>query len=181
MYNVSGSLQNGATILEFTRKRESTDEKDLSFTNDHCLYLMFPIAGGRFNGVNKKTSKHEQTPIVTEARVCIKSCGLELASETEAPVKKAPTQLAYAVSVKLMNLAESFESPKKGTPEFGSLASQIANSMAGVLGQIPGYAETEVYLFQKYDFRAVTLLKLFLTLAILFLSSAEMSIRSSPK
>lgn len=111
---------------------------------------MFPIAGGRFNAVNKKMSKHEQTPFVTESRVCIKSCGLELETNVDAPVKKAPAQLAYAVSVKLMNLAESFESPAKGTPEFDSLASQIANSMAGVLSHIPGYAETGVDSFQKY-------------------------------
>lgn len=150
VYNVTGSIQNGATILEFTRKRETKDEKDLSFTEDHCLYLIFPISGGRFNAVNKKMSKHEQTPIVTESRVCIKSCGLELLSEADAPIKKAPTQLAYAVSVRLMNLAESFESPAKGTPEFDSLASQIANSMAGVLSQIPGYTETDVNSFQKY-------------------------------
>lgn len=157
MYNVTGSIQNGVTTLEFTRKRETKDERDLSFTDDHCLYLMFPIAGGRFNAVNKKMSKHEQTPIVTESRVCIKSCGLELANEADAPIKKAAAQLAYAVSVKLMNLAESFESPAKGTPEFDSLASQISNSMAGVLSHIPGYAETDVNSFQKYAAIRLTL------------------------
>lgn len=167
VYNYSGSIQNGVTTLEFTRKRESKDEKDLSFTEDHCLYLMFPIAGGRFNAVNKKMSKHEQTPVVTESRVCIKSCGLELLGDADAPIKKAPAQLAYAVSVKLMNLAESFESPAKGTPEFDSLASQIANSMAGVLSHIPGYAETDVDSFQKYAhftsylFRGITHRRLF--------------------
>lgn len=146
--NVSGRIQNGATILEFTRKRESKDEQDLSFTDDHCLYLMFPVLGGRFNAVNKKMSKHEQTPIVTDSRICIKSCGRELLENTILP-DKGPSQLAYAVSVKLMNLAESFESPAKGTPEFDSLASQIANSMAGVLSHIPGYHETEVNGFEK--------------------------------
>lgn len=111
---------------------------------------MFPISGGRFNAVNKKMSKHEQTPIVTESRVCIKSCGLDRLGEGDAPIKKAPAQLAYAVSVKLMNLAESFVSPAKGTPEFDSLASQISNSMAGVLSHIPGYTETDVDSFQTY-------------------------------
>lgn len=147
---MTGSSQNGATILEFTRKRESNDEKDLSFTQDHCLYMMFPVVGGRFNAVNKKMSKHEQTPFVTESRVCIKSCGLELLNDPNAPTKKGPAQLAYTVSVKLMNLAESFKSPAKGTPEFDSLASQISNSMAGVLSHIPGYADTDVDSFQKY-------------------------------
>lgn len=149
IYNISGRTQNGATTLEFTRKRQTDDKSDLSFTDDHCLRLMFPVAGGRFNAVNKKMSKHEQTPIVTEARICIKSCGRDLIDNTIAPERKLPSQLAYAVSVKLMNLAESFESPSKGTPEFDSLASQLSNSMAGVLSHIPGYYETNVNSFEK--------------------------------
>lgn len=149
IYNISGRIQNGATILEFTRKRETNDKSDLSFTEDHCLYLMFPVLGGRFNAVNKKMSKHEQTPFVTDTRICIKSCGRELLENSILQDERAQSQLAYAVSVKLMNLAESFESPAKGTPEFDSLASQIANSMAGVLSHLPGYHETEVSGFEK--------------------------------
>lgn len=149
IYNISGRIQNGVTFLEFTRKRETNDKNDFSFTEDKCLYLMFPVIGGRFNAVNKKMSKHEQVPVVTYSRVCIKSCGRELLENSILSVDKLPSQLAYAVSVKLMNLAESFESPKKGTPEFDSLASQIANSMAGVLSHIPGYTETEVNSFEK--------------------------------
>lgn len=49
--------------------------QDLSFTDDHCLYLFFPVLGGAFNAVNKKIRKHEQVPAVTKTRVCIKSCG----------------------------------------------------------------------------------------------------------
>lgn len=149
IYNVTGRIQNGATILEFTRKRQTDDANDLSFTEDHCLHLMFPILGGRFNSVNNKMSKHEQTPIVTETRVCIKSCGRDTLVDIITPVEKVPSQLAYAVDVKLMNLAESFESPAKGTPEFDSLASQVSNSMAGVLSHIPGYYKTDVSTFEK--------------------------------
>lgn len=144
IYNASGSIQNGATILEFTRKRVSNDPQDLSFTDDHCLYLMFPILGGEFNAVNKKTRKHEQVPVVTETRVCIKSCGKELEAAAAAAIKPEPNRLVYSVGVKLMNLAESFESPKKGTPEFDNLASQISNSFNGVLGTIPGYYKIDV-------------------------------------
>lgn len=149
VYNISGRLENGVTILEFTRKRATDDTKDLSFTNDHCLYMMFPVTGGRFNAVNKKMNKHEQTPVITDQRVCIKSCGLENLSEIETPEVKEPPKLTYAVSVKLQNLAESFVSPSKGSPEFESLASQISNSMASVLGHIPGYTETDVDSFVK--------------------------------
>lgn len=148
IYNTSGRISNGATILEFTRKRISSDPQDLSFTDDQCLYLMFPIMGGAYNAVNKKTRKHEQTPIVTETRVCIKSCGKEL-EQAAAATTPAPNRLVYAVGVKLMNLAESFESPNKGTPEFDTLASQISDSFDGVLGTIPGYYKIDVTEFEK--------------------------------
>lgn len=149
IYNISGRTENGVTTLEFQRKRDTNDRDDLAFTEDKCLYLMFPVVGGRFNAVNKKMSKHEQTPVVTDSRICIKSCGRELYDNSVSQVEKVPSQLAYSVSVKLMNLAESFESPQKGTPEFDSLASQIANSMGGVLSHIPGYKQTEVSTFEK--------------------------------
>lgn len=144
IYNASGSIRDGATILEFTRKRVSNDAQDLSFTDDHCLYLMFPILGGEFNAVNKKTRKHEQIPVVTDTRVCIKSCGKELEAAAAAAVTPAPNRLVYSVGVKLMNLAESFESPRPGTPEFDNLASQISDSFNGVLSDIAGYHKIDV-------------------------------------
>lgn len=148
IHNTSGSIKNGVTILEFTRKRTSNDPQDLSFTNDHCLYMMFPVKGGSFNPVNKKTRKHEQVPVVTANRICIKSCEKEL-EELISATTPAPNRLVYAVGVKLMNLAESFESPSKGTPEFDSLASQIADSFNGVLHNIPGYYKVDVTNFEK--------------------------------
>jgi len=75
IYNASGRIEKGVTILEFNRKRVSNDEQDLSFTDDHCLYLFFPVLGGAFNVVNKKIRKHEQVPPISSQRVCIKSCG----------------------------------------------------------------------------------------------------------
>lgn len=145
----SGRIVNGATILEFTRKRITDDTQDLSFTDDHCLYLMFPVKGGVFNAVNKKTRKHEQTPIVTETRVCIKSCGKELELQASLATTPTPNRLAYSVGVKLMNLAESFEAPVKGTPEFENLANQISDSFDGVLSNIPGYHHVDITDFEK--------------------------------
>lgn len=150
IYNASGRIHNGATILEFTRKRTTNDnEQDLSFTDEHCLYLMFPINGGSYNAVNKKLRKHEQIPFVTASRVCIKSCGKELEMLATATTP-SPNRLVYAVGVKLMNLAQSFESPKKGTPEFDNLASQISDSFNGPLSGIPGYHKIDVLDFEKY-------------------------------
>lgn len=148
IYNASGSIKNGATVLEFTRKRTTNDAQDLSFTNDHCLYMMFPVQGGTFNPVNKKTRKHDQTPIVTANRICIKSCEKEL-EEMIAATTPSPNRLVYAVGVKLMNLAESFKPPTKGTTEFDTLATQISDSFNGVLHNIPGYYKVDVTNFEK--------------------------------
>lgn len=147
IYNTSGSVQNGVTTLEFSRKRMTNDDKDLSFTNDNCLYLMFPVKGGAFNGVNKKIRKHELVPIVTSKRVCIKSCGKDIEHFVE--TTPAPDRLVYSTAVKLMHLAESFEAPVKNTPEFNDLANRISDSFNGVLNHIPGYHKTDVTGFEK--------------------------------
>ena len=150
IYNASGRIENGVTTIEFTRKRETKDkEYDLSFTDEHCLYLVFPIAGGRFHEVNKKIKKHEQTPFVTETRVCIKSCGKELEEQFLATSTVAPDRLIYSVGVKLTNLANNIEVPPKGTPEFENLAGKVAESFNGVLGDIPGFAKVDVQQFNK--------------------------------
>ena len=74
----SGRIEDGQTILEFTRPRVTNDEnRDLFFTDDQCLYLMFPVKGGTFNPVNKKIRKHETVPIVSAQKICIKSCGID--------------------------------------------------------------------------------------------------------
>lgn len=72
---MSGKVVNGVTTLSFVRKRISSDPKDLSFTNDKCLFMMFPVKGGAFNSVNKKIRKHEITPTLSTERICIRSCG----------------------------------------------------------------------------------------------------------
>lgn len=150
IYNTSGRIDNGVTTIEFTRKRETKDKAhDLSFTDEHCLYLVFPIQGGGFHEVNKKIRKHEQTPVVTESRVCIKSCGKELEEEFLATSTVAPDRLIYSVGVKLTNLAQSFVVPKKGSPEFDLLAGKVAESFNGVLNDIPGYYKTDVQMFNK--------------------------------
>ena len=48
--------------------------QDVAFTDDKGLYMIFPVKGGRFNGVNKKIRKHEETPSVSSERIFIKSC-----------------------------------------------------------------------------------------------------------
>lgn len=74
--NHSGKSENGISTIKFTRKRISRDTKDLSFTDDHCLYMMFPVKGGEYNQVNKKIKKHASI-FVSSKKVCIRSCGID--------------------------------------------------------------------------------------------------------
>lgn len=74
---------------------------------------------------------------------------IELESILNAPTTPAPNRLTYAVGVKLMNLAESFEAPKPGTVEFKNLAATISDSFNGVLNDIPGYYKTDILSFEK--------------------------------
>lgn len=71
----SGSIKDGFTTLKFSRKRVTGDPKDISITDEHCVYMMFPIKGGLFNTVNKKIKKHEITPLISTERICVRSCG----------------------------------------------------------------------------------------------------------
>lgn len=147
--NITGSINNGVTVLDFTRKRFNSDSQDLSFTDEHCLYMMFPVKGGAFNAVNKKTRKHEDVPIVTDNRVCIKSCGLDSSDYVGGTTTPAPSRLAYAVAMKLIKLADGFEAPKKGSQEYEDLSNTIQSTFNGVLGDIPGYYKLDEIGFTK--------------------------------
>ena len=97
--NAEGKVEDGVTTIKFTRARDTGDSgqvhikitfksqkvikncmynfknfQDVAFTDDKGLYMIFPVKGGRFNGVNKKIRKHEETPSVSSERIFIKSC-----------------------------------------------------------------------------------------------------------
>jgi hypothetical protein len=38
------------------------------------MYMIFPVKGGTYNGVNKKIRKHEVTPTASSERIFIRSC-----------------------------------------------------------------------------------------------------------
>ena len=74
IHNMSVWRENGITHLQFHRFRTTSDpEYDFQFTDDHCPYFLFPIRGGVFNAVNKRMRKHEETPIVSKNRICVRA------------------------------------------------------------------------------------------------------------
>ncbi|XP_063986455.1 uncharacterized protein LOC135167306 isoform X2 [Diachasmimorpha longicaudata] len=135
--NSSGKLENGMTTLTFTRKRSTKDMNDLSFTDDHCLYMMFPVKGGMFNPVNKKIRKHLAIPIVSSDRICIKSCGIE--DEEDIPSTPSPSRLYYDVEVKLVNLGAGFQAPQPGSQDFEVISNTISDNFGPTLTKLPGY------------------------------------------
>lgn len=150
--------------------------QDLAFTDDKCLYLMFPVKGGQYDAVSKKTRKHATIPAISSRRVCIKSCGigklfgiesfdanfqnidtfLIYFSEYEADIVTTEATIlglaSYTLKVKIINLAENFNAPKPGTKEYEDLSTQISNSFAGVLNNKPGYHKISVMNLEKYVF-----------------------------
>ena len=74
IFDMSGKLENGVTTISFSRPRDTGDSQDVAFTDTEARYMIFPIKGGRYNGVNKKIRKHDDVPIASSERIFIKSC-----------------------------------------------------------------------------------------------------------
>ncbi|KAI5708161.1 hypothetical protein M8J77_017190 [Diaphorina citri] len=145
--NASGSTVDGITTLSFQRKRITQDSKDFSFTDDKCLYLMFPIKGGSFNPVNKKIRKHEVIPAFSSQRVCFRNC----AREEDWQSAPTPPRLQYNVEVKLVKLGENFEVPAPGSQDFSILANTVSNGFTKALAKLPGFHKMSVYDFTRDD------------------------------
>ncbi len=60
------------------------------------MYMIFPVKGGRFNAVNKKLRKHEETPIPSSERIFIRPCRTADGKTTFTTTPK-PAQITYSV------------------------------------------------------------------------------------
>lgn len=138
IFNASGKIENGMTSLTFSRKRITKDNRDFSFTDDHCLYMMFPVKGGIFNSVNKKIRKHTGVPIVSSERICIKSCGIDEDEDQETSTTSS-LKYYYDIQVKLVNLGDGFKAPAPGTQDFDTISNRISDNFSPILINIPGY------------------------------------------
>ena len=90
IHNMSAWRENGITSLRFHRKRRTGDRNDFQFTDTKCPYFVFPVQGGVFNAINKRLRKHEATPIVSESRICVKSCRPQVSSPVPLPPLSTP-------------------------------------------------------------------------------------------
>jgi hypothetical protein len=71
---VVGTHVNGVLRAQFTRKRDTGDTTaDHRFTDTGCYKFLFPVSGGRLDE-NGNINKHITTPMVSEKKVCVRSC-----------------------------------------------------------------------------------------------------------
>ena len=59
--------------------------------------MIFPVKGGRFNAVNKKLRKHEETPTPSSERIFIRPCRTADGKSTFTTTPK-PAQIVYSVN-----------------------------------------------------------------------------------
>ncbi|XP_045519064.1 uncharacterized protein LOC123710853 isoform X1 [Pieris brassicae] len=150
-----GETSDGFTTLSFVRKRDTGDNKDLQFTDTECLYLMFVTQGGSYDAVNKRTSKHQQVPIVTDDKICIKPCGPEPIEEEQTTEAVIPGSHTYALLIRITGLADSFRPPAAASPEYEELAQRVVNSLAGELARTKGYKDVKVNGFMQNETKAI--------------------------
>ncbi|CAK1589864.1 unnamed protein product [Parnassius mnemosyne] len=149
------SLEDGYTTITFVRKRDTGDTQDLAFTDTQCLYIMFVTQGGGFDPVNKRMSKHQQVPFVTEERVCIKPCGPEPVEEEETTEAVVSGEVAYTMLIRITGLADSFKPPAAGSKEFEELSNQVVDVLGRELSRTKGYKGLVVNGFMQNETKAI--------------------------
>ncbi|KAK3860027.1 hypothetical protein Pcinc_033899 [Petrolisthes cinctipes] len=146
--NFTGYSEDGLVTLEFARRRVSGDsEYDLSFTDEQCLYMVFPIKGGSVKYVAKRIRKHEVTPIISTERICIRSCSKFGGADGRPFVYTTtprPPQLHYEVEMKLTGVGSNYEIPEPGSTTWIQLTDRVRDSVEAALKDVPGYEATEV-------------------------------------
>ena len=97
LYNQTAWRENGVTTLKFSRPRQTGDSRDYQFSDTNCPYFIFPVMGGVFNAVNKRIRKHENTPVISDQRICVRSCRAPTTTTTTSTTSTtmAPTTLNY--------------------------------------------------------------------------------------
>ncbi|GMR36855.1 hypothetical protein PMAYCL1PPCAC_07050, partial [Pristionchus mayeri] len=69
-----GSHVDGVLRARFKRRRVSRDKKnDVDFGDDHCVYMIFPVEGGKIQR-DGSFSLHSSTPLTSHTKICFRSC-----------------------------------------------------------------------------------------------------------
>lgn len=98
--------ENGITTLKFSRPRQTNDSRDYQFSDQNCPYFIFPVAGGVFNAVNKRLRKHESTPVVSEQRICIRSCRAQSTTTTSTTTTTTTTMTSSSTEPRVKSVLD---------------------------------------------------------------------------
>lgn len=139
IHNMSVWRENGVTSLKFNRKRRTGDKNDFQFSDTNCPYFVFPVQGGVFNAVNKRLRKHELTPIVSESRICVRTCRPATPSIPTTTV--APSTSSVSTTVVTTAASSPATSPPTaslpGAPSLPKLPADFDYSQLGLPGGLP--------------------------------------------
>jgi len=145
----SGSIADGISTIKFSRKRNTNDNQDVVFSDNDAMWMIFPIYGGRYNAVNKKIRKHEQTPIPSTQRVFIRNCRTADGRPTYTTTPK-PAQLVYNANLKIIKVGVNYQLPREGTREYTKLQEKIQRALIGSqLNDVPGFQHVAVTNFRR--------------------------------
>jgi len=61
----------------------------------------------------------------------------------------APPRFAYSVQVKLANLGEKFQTPRRGSQDFENLANSVEGGFSKLLSKTPGFHSLDVMEFTE--------------------------------
>ncbi len=131
LYNQTAWRENGITTLKFSRPRQTGDSRDYQFSDSACPYFVFPVMGGVFNAVNKRIRKHEATPVVSERRICVRSCRPP-SSSTTAVISTSSSSSSSSSSTTTMAPTSTSKSSKSSasttTPSSAGAAAGASSS-----------------------------------------------------
>ncbi|CAK8683065.1 unnamed protein product [Clavelina lepadiformis] len=77
--SITGSYENGVMTIQFTRSRNTQDSFDIAFSDTECQHMIY--ATGQLNSAGDDIRKHDNTPIVSSNKICIRSCDIKVKKE----------------------------------------------------------------------------------------------------
>lgn len=71
--NISASANNGLISFHFSRAVDTNDPThDIPFSE--CVHLVYPAGGGSVDIQRRNIRKHQQTPLISDEKICLTSC-----------------------------------------------------------------------------------------------------------
>jgi len=117
----SGTYVDGVLTIQFTRPRQTGDDRDVQFTDTECFYFMYAYGPVFFGDIRK----HEESPVVTGERICIKSCPGPTTPTTTTTTTPPPTTVTISRTLRFTSLNYTDDLADETSTEYTSLKVQM--------------------------------------------------------